>query len=64
MLWLFYTEVFFLSPSFLSQGTMKVKFKTQQLFLSEQKCLAHMNIALTHCTVFQVLEENCAVDIL
>lgn len=38
--------------------------KTQQLFLSEQKCLAHMNIELTHCTVFQVLEENCAVDIL
>lgn len=64
MLWLCYTEVFFLPPSFLSQGTMKVKFKTQQLFLSEQKCLAHMNIELTHCTVFQVLEENCAVDIL
>lgn len=56
--------VLFCHQVFCHKQTVKVKFKSQQFFLNEPKYLAHMNIELRHFIVFQVLQENYAVDIL
>lgn len=65
MLWLCYTGVV-LSVTKISVTNRQWKWSSNHnsFSLSEPKYLAHMIIELRHCTVFQVLQENYAVDIL
>lgn len=65
MFWLCYTRLVF-SVTKISVTNIQRKWSSSHnsFSLSEPKYLAHMNIELRHCTVFQVLQENCAVDIL
>lgn len=64
ILCLCYTGVFFsVTKISVTERWWKWSSNNNSFFLGAPKYLAYINIELSHCTVFQVLQENCAVDI-